>query len=89
MYGFVSYEAVCNNGTVETRNLTDYSKSGRGGLKILFKDKDSRPLAFMWMRGSGTEPVFRVMCDVKGNNPAEEQKLLDWERTMILYADQA
>ena len=41
----------------------------------------------MWMRGSGTEPVFRVMCDVKGNKPKEEQKLLEWETKMILRAD--
>ena len=34
-----------------------------------------------------TEPVFRVLCDVKGNNSAEEHELLDWERSMILKAD--
>ena len=86
-YGIEAYEAVGTNGTEETRNLSDYSKNGKGGLKILFSGKNREPLAYIWMRGSGTEPVFRVLCDVKGNNSAEEHELLDWERSMILKAD--
>ena len=39
------------------------------------------------MRGSGTEPVFRIMCDVKGNNPEMEKELLEWETTLIRAAD--
>ena len=87
LYGFESYVAVRTNGTVETKNIDDYSQSGKGGLKIIFYDETEKPVAFMWMRGSGTEPVFRVMCDVKGNKPKEEQKLLEWETKMILRAD--
>ena len=87
LYGFESYVAVRTNGTVETKNIDDYSQSGKGGLKIIFYDENEKPVAFMWMRGSGTEPVFRVMCDVKGNKPKEEQKLLEWETKMILRAD--
>ena len=86
-YGIACFEAIGTNGTEETRNLSDYSKNGKGGLKILFSDKTKSPLAYIWMRGSGTEPVFRVLCDVKGNNLAEEHELLDWERSMILKAD--
>ena len=86
-YGIECFEAIGTNGTEETRNLSDYSKNGKGGLKILFSDKTKSPLAYIWMRGSGTEPVFRVLCDVKGNNLAEEHELLDWERSMILKAD--
>ncbi|MBR1535357.1 MAG: phosphoglucomutase [Treponema sp.] len=87
-YGIESYEAIGTNGTEESRNLTDYSKNGKGGLKILFSDKNKEPLAYIWMRGSGTEPVFRVLCDVKGSNPDSERALLDWERAMILKADE-
>lgn len=87
MYGFASYEAISYNGINEIHNLEDYSKSGSGGLKIIFKDENSNPLAFIWMRGSGTEPVFRVMCDVKGTDTLEEQRLLEWETTMLLKAD--
>jgi len=88
-YGIESYEAIGTNGTEESRNLTDYSKNGKGGLKILFSDKNKAPLAYIWMRGSGTEPVFRVLCDVKGSNPDSERALLDWEREMILKADES
>lgn len=86
-YGICSWEGIITNGTKETRNVTDFSLSGKGGLKVLFKDKDQNPVAFIWMRGSGTEPVFRIMCDVKGNNPEEEKALLQWETEMIQKAD--
>ena len=86
-YDISNYEAVCNNGTKETKNITDFSISGKGGLKILLKNKNQDNVAFIWMRGSGTEPVFRVMCDVKGNNPEMEKELLQWHSEMILTAD--
>ena len=87
-YGITSFEAVITNGTKETRNVTDYSQSGKGGLKILFKNSRMENLAFIWMRGSGTEPVFRIMCDVKGDNPEMEKALLSWETEMIQKADE-
>lgn len=86
-YSIVSYEAVITNGTKETKGVTDYSLSGKGGLKIIFKDKNENPIAFIWMRGSGTEPVFRIMCDVKGVKPEMEKALLDWEISMLKKAD--
>ena len=86
-YGICSYEAVITNGTKETRDVKDYSLSGKGGLKIIFKDEADTPVAFIWMRGSGTEPVFRIMCDVKGNNPEEEKALLAWETQMLEKSD--
>lgn len=86
-YGIYSWECDITNGTKEVRGETDFSKSGKGGLKIKFFGKDSKPLAFIWMRGSGTEPVFRIMCDVKGNKPEEERALLFWETEMLQKAD--
>ena len=86
-FGIATYEAICNNGTKETRNITDYSVSGKGGLKILFKDSTGQPSAYIWMRGSGTEPVFRILCDVKGNRPDMESSLLEWETELLLKAD--
>lgn len=86
-YGICSWEAVITNGTKETRNVSDFSTSGKGGLKILLKDKDSKNIAFIWMRGSGTEPVFRIMCDVKGDKVQMEKELLEWETKLIHEAD--
>jgi phosphoglucomutase len=86
-YGIESYEAICNKGTTETRNLSDYSISGKGGLKILFKNGAGKAVAFIWMRGSGTEPVFRILCDVRGNNKKMEETLLAWETELLEKAD--
>ena len=86
-YGIIDWEAIITNGTNETRDVKDFSLSGKGGLKVLFKDKDKKPVAFIWMRGSGTEPVFRIMCDVKGDNPEMEKSLLEWETELIKQAD--
>jgi len=88
-YGFASYEAVATNGTKETRNIEDFGLSGKGGLKIIFYNEKTQPLAFIWMRGSGTEPVFRIMCDVKGSDAKMEKSLLAWETEMLADADQA
>ena len=86
-YGIYGWECDITNGTKETLGETDFSKSGKGGLKIKFLDRGGKPSAFIWMRGSGTEPVFRIMCDVKGNNPELEKALLSWETEMLLEAD--
>jgi len=86
-YGIAGYEAVITNGTKETRDVSDYSLSGKGGLKIIFKNDAGSPVAFIWMRGSGTEPVFRIMCDVKGDNAEEEKALLEWETELIQKCD--
>ena len=86
-YGISDYEAVITNGTKETRDVKDYSLSGKGGLKIIFKDDAGSTLAFIWMRGSGTEPVFRIMCDVRGDNAEEEKELLAWETQMLEKSD--
>lgn len=86
-FNIYTFEGVITNGTKETRNVSNWSLSKKGGLKIIFYDEKSEPEAFIWMRGSGTEPVFRIMCDVKGNNPEMEKELLAWETEMLLQAD--
>lgn len=86
-FGIYDWECVITNGTKETRNVTDFSLSAKGGLKIIFKNQDKQDIAFIWMRGSGTEPVFRIMCDVEGDNPQMEKELLEWETQMIQQSD--
>ena len=89
-YDITSYKVVLTNGTNEVTDETDFSKSQKGGLKIIFYSENNGtkiPEAFIWMRGSGTEPVFRIMCDVKGNRPEMEKEFLQWETEMLLKAD--
>jgi len=64
-YDIYSWEAIAYNGIIETRNLDCFSKALKGGLKILFKNNEDREIAYIWMRGSATEPVFRIMADVQ------------------------
>lgn len=87
-YGLNSWKCALTNGTKEKIGATDFSKSGKGGLKILFYPTNSRKASsFIWMRGSGTEPVFRIMCDVCGTDAKMEKELLAWETKMLAQAD--
>jgi phosphomannomutase len=59
----------------------------RGGLKVIFKDKNNNNLAFMWMRGSGTEAVFRILVDVKPDNKELYSYLMNLHTTLLKKAD--
>jgi phosphoglucomutase len=75
------------NGTEERCPIVNWEESGRGGLKITFYNGNNTNVAAIWMRGSGTEPVFRIMADVDGNNLQFERALIEWQREMVLEAD--
>ena len=92
-FGIISWEAIAYNGMEEKRGITSFGEAARGGLKIEFfgasdsekKDAERKAAACIWMRGSGTEPVFRVMADA----PSErlERYLIEWQRRMVMEAD--
>jgi len=86
-YGFYSYKAISNNGIIQTEDLSDFGLSLKGGLKIQFYDEAGLPCAFIWMRGSGTEPVFRILADSRGCKVSTERMLLSWLTSMVLEAD--
>lgn len=89
-WGIASWRAFANNGTEQKENISDFSVSGKGGLKIVFSNAQKEDIAFIWMRGSGTEPVFRVMADAIGNDKKAkemEKELLAWHSEMILESD--
>ena len=85
--GICRWEAIAYNGLEEKRGLKQFREAGRGGLKILFFNEKDEPIAFIWMRGSATEPVFRIMADIEGIDKESEQLLLNWQRSMIMEAD--
>jgi phosphoglucomutase len=88
--GFFGWEAIAYNGRDERRKLKMFGDAGNGGLKICLLDEKGREGAFIWMRGSATEPVFRIMADVactNDNGKEIERFLLDWQRRMIIKAD--
>jgi phosphoglucomutase len=86
-YGFCGWEAIGYNGLEEKRCLTNFEEAGKGGLKILFLDSKGNGCAYIWMRGSATEPVFRIIADVENANKQAERDLLNWQRSMIIESD--
>jgi phosphoglucomutase len=92
-YGIVAYEAWAFKGTEVIRSCKNFSNAGRGGLRIIFfcerrgGGNKNRAYAFIWMRGSGTEKVFRIMADVRGSDVSVEREFLAWQTRMVLEAD--
>ncbi len=86
-YGIASWKALASNGTREREVGQDFAASGSGGLRIVFSDGDGAPKTMIWMRGSGTEPVFRILADVAGGRAVDEEYFLSWHRSMVEEAD--
>jgi len=90
-YGIESYKAVSYIGTKTQDVSVDFSLSSVGGFKIIFYDGEGIPISFIWMRSSGTEPVFRLMADVKNVREVnssvagdeDEIFFVSWEKEMI------
>lgn len=88
-FGVTGWKAYASNGSSEREVGEDFASSGSGGLRIVLTRADGSPAAFLWMRGSGTEPVFRVMADAAGGKPEDEEYLLAWHVGIVREADAA
>jgi len=58
-----------------------------GGYKIIFSNVLGEETDFIWMRGSKTEQVFRVLADCQGSDMARHDYLLEWQRSLIAKAN--
>jgi phosphoglucomutase len=83
-FGLSSWEAIAYNGTEEKRGLSRFGEAGPGGLKIEFGAADGEKIAFIWMRSSKTESVFRILADAP--NRDLERYLIEWQGQMVLEA---
>ena len=83
LYGFESYKAFAYVEDEEIEITENFAQTCKGGFKIVFYNRENKMCGFIWMRSSGTEPVFRVMADVKGGSAEAEANLLQWHRHMI------
>ena len=88
-YDIASWKAFASIGTREVDLGQDFRESGAGGLRIVFLSEDGEALAHLWMRGSGTEAVFRIEADVAEGNPRDEEYFLSWHSAMVRKADAA
>ncbi len=88
-FGITSWKEINTVGTESCEGTgAEARKAGvKGGLKILFSDKDGKDIAFIWMRGSGTEPVFRILADIESANLEDERYLINWQHQMVEEAD--
>jgi phosphoglucomutase len=86
-YGIHGWTAAAYNGTEERKGIGRFGEAGKGGLKICFQNTDGRDIASIWMRGSATEPIFRIMADAEGSDRQMEQDLIQWQRRMTMEAD--
>ncbi len=82
-YDVANYKVFSYIGTKTIEVTDDFSKETEGGLKIVFYDRQSKAVASIWMRQSGTEPVFRLMADIKNGTEEDEKTLVNWEKEMI------
>ncbi|MDR0476163.1 MAG: phosphatidylglycerol lysyltransferase [Treponema sp.] len=85
-YGIAGWEISAYNGMSEKRGVPRFGEAGKGGLKIVFINNEGQRIASIWMRGSATEPVLRIIADAEGSDQSFEQYLLGWQRGMIKEA---
>jgi phosphoglucomutase len=92
-YGIYTWEAAAYNGMEERKGIADFGEAGKGGLKLCFYNANGaaagKAVASIWMRGSATEPVFRILADAKGVDRRVERDLIEWQRRMTLEADRS
>ena len=88
-YGIHTWREVNYEGVETKAGFGPGFRTGgeKGGLKIIFSNLSGEDTDFLWMRGSGTEPVFRVLADTAGNDQLRHDWLLQWHRGMIERAD--
>ncbi len=86
-YGQLSWKAIASVGIKERELAGAFGDSGSGGVRIVLLDEKNVPAAFLWMRGSGTEPVFRIMADAREDDGTVESLLLERHAAMVREAD--
>ncbi len=84
-FGIFSFRGEQTEGTQLKRGLGAQHRTPPmlGGLKILFQDDNGEDTDFIWMRPSGTEPLFRVVADALGDNRERHDYLIEWQRQLV------
>lgn len=87
--GISSYEEYQLEGTSCNKVSGPEGRSGncRGGMKFMLNDMEGNCIGFVWFRPSGTEPLLRLLVDVKGSNQQLHDKLLAFERELLEETD--
>lgn len=75
----ISYEGIK---TIE--GVPFEKEEASGGLKIILLDNNRETLGSLWIRKSKTEPVFRVLVDLKKGTKEQEEPLREWVKTLLI-----
>lgn len=86
-FGIAKWKALATVGPGEQEIGSDFGASGNGGLRIVLFSHAGEAKGFLWMRGSGTEPVFRIAVDIKNGSIEDETWLRNWHTGLVMQAD--
>ncbi|HBE03757.1 MAG TPA: hypothetical protein DC049_14985 [Spirochaetia bacterium] len=79
---FKKYEIYNYEGARERKGQGNRSGDESGGLRVILYGDQSQKKGFLWMRGSRTEPVLRLMADIEGSRKNHDE-LLSFHRRLI------
>ena len=93
----ITWRVVNYEGTTERPGVGNRTGNETGGLRVVFSSATPTPagvetfettddVAALWMRGSGTEPVFRILADCRGDRPELLDFLVERQRRLVLAA---
>ncbi|MFP4509066.1 MAG: hypothetical protein ACLFNQ_02955 [Spirochaetaceae bacterium] len=85
-----SYRILNLEATVVREGAGNRDPNGNqsGGLSVHLLDSSGTARAFMWMRGSRTEPVLRLIVDMEGADDLAYSQLMTTQAHMVARASQ-
>jgi len=91
-FGITSWKAFVSIGPHEFELDDDFATSrlnerAGGGLRIVLTTAAGTSRAFLWMRPSGTEPLFRIAVDIEGGSSEDEAWLRSVHTDLVTRAD--
>ena len=78
----ITWRVLNYEGTTCREGIGNRLGEQRGGFRLLFSCAKEK-VAAVWMRGSGTEPVFRILADCKGEDTTLLDELVEWHRARV------
>lgn len=84
-FGISSYKIIQTEGLEERigSGPTYRNPPYTGGFKVALYNKENVMTDYLWMRGSKTEPVFRLLVDCMGDDKNRHDYLLELHRLII------
>ena len=81
-YGFHAYRIFNYEGATCRIGAGNRTGDEDGGWQAVFYDKQGEVAGFVWMRGSKTEPIFRLAVEAPGGRDGERE-IKRWHRSLV------